>query len=60
MDLAGFASKLAPAASQASPTDPVMVIMRDGGKLFSVTNVRAEHHADGDGSYTVWVEVEEF
>lgn len=39
--------------------DPIMAIDPDG-KIFYFKGVWAEHHADADGSYTTWVQLEEY
>ena len=39
--------------------DSVVVIDKDSGKTFSIKDVVAEVHDDGDGSTTVWIQVEE-
>lgn len=38
----------------------VMVKVNDTGQMFSVKGVKLERHEDGDGSETLWIEVEDF
>lgn len=65
MNLGELRQKTAAIPTGVSETSPVMVIVKDMtggnfGKLFSIVEVHPEHHADADGSHTVWLEVEEY